>query len=86
MNDHDRILRDLDPDLDRVEADRLAGLGTRLLRERGMPSAAFLARLGERVGAPERASLRLALVYAVSGSALLAVAALGAAGIGPLAP
>jgi hypothetical protein len=86
MNDHDRILRDLDPDADRLEADQLAGVGARLLRERGQPAAAFSARLARRLGASDRPALGLALAYALSGSALLAVAALGAAGAGPLAP
>lgn len=86
MNDRDEILRDLDPTLDRVEADRLAGVGARLLRERGRPSPAFAARLADRMGAAERPRLWLAAAYALSGSALLAVAALGAAGSGPLAP
>jgi hypothetical protein len=86
MNDRDRILEDLDPDLDRVEAERLAGVGARMLRERGMPSAAFTARLSRRLGASDRPPLGPAFAYALSGSALLAVAALGAAGSGPLAP
>jgi hypothetical protein len=86
MNDRDDILRDLEPDLDRVEAERLAGLGSRLRRERPAPSTAFVTRLAQRYGAEERPSWWLAFAYAVSGSALLAVAALGAAGSGPLAP
>jgi hypothetical protein len=86
-NDHDRMLGDLDPDVPRDEAERLADLGARLLRTRPLPSSAFIARLDrglDRSG--ERTSWALAGAYVLSGAALLAIAALGIAGGGPLAP
>lgn len=77
MHEHD-----YDPELDDVAA--------RLEAERPVPRAAFrgdlrrrlMARGRERQSAPAR--LRLAITaYAGSGTALLAVAAAGLAGIGP---
>jgi hypothetical protein len=71
MNDHDDI------------AERLA-------RERPRPRAAFVEALADRLGEPEgpgrgRAAA-LIVAYGASGALLLAIAALGAAGGGPLAP
>jgi hypothetical protein len=83
----------LDPALDAKERDKLARLGRRLERERPVPRPAFRGSLGRRLARqlePHRAApprLRLLIgAYAVSGLALLAAAAIGAAGVGPLAP
>jgi hypothetical protein len=70
----------------------LAELARRLEEERPLPRAAFRATLrqslleDERRRALVRARVRLQVaVYAGSGVALLAIAALGVSGVGPLA-
>jgi hypothetical protein len=82
----------LDPALDSRERERLAGLARRLETERPVPRAAFRGALGRRLlrqlerhrARPGRLRI-LITAYAGSGLFLLAVAALGVAGAGPLA-
>jgi hypothetical protein len=82
-------------DQERDPADRAALLATaeRLEHERPVPSAGFRAMLRRRLldasgaGHARPGRLRtLVAVYAGSGSSLLAIAAIGLAGVGPLAP
>jgi hypothetical protein len=65
-------------------------LGMRLLAERPLPPASTRGRLSRAVGEHDAASAHLGwaatVVPAVLGLLLLAVAALGVAGIGPVAP
>jgi hypothetical protein len=76
------------------EAERpgLVALADRLGDQRPVPSAGFRATLRRRLldqGPGERRPARIRLLvgaYAGSGSLLLAVAAIGLAGAGPLAP
>jgi hypothetical protein len=76
------------------EGDRagLMALAERLGGERPVPSAGFRATLRRRLldqGPGERRPARIRVLvaaYAGSGSLLLAVAAIGVAGAGPLAP
>ena len=75
---------DHDPDL--------ADVASRLEGERPVPEAAFRGALRRRLFAHPRAwrsaparLRRLILVYACSGSALLAIAVIGLAGTGPFA-
>lgn len=80
---------DLDPNVD----DALVALGERLLADRPRPAPAFRGELGRRLTRLERGGRKLAperirsiiAGYALSGAALLVLAALGAAGIGPVA-
>jgi hypothetical protein len=96
--DHDtrreRISDELRPYVDRSETDAIDQIGERLLAERPAPRAAFRAALharlvelaGSRPTAWRPRRLRaLVAAYAGSGVALLAVAAIGLAGVGPLA-
>ena len=83
----------LDPALDAKERDTLARLSHRLERERPVPRPAFRGSLGRTLARqlePHRAApprLRLLIgAYAGSGLALLAAAAIGVAGVGPLGP
>ena len=96
----DRISDELQPYVDETEADRLDRIAERLIDERAAPSAAFRAELratleSEAERAPRAAApppqplarLRVTVAaYACGGLLLLAVAALGLAGAGPLAP
>jgi hypothetical protein len=83
----------LDPALDSKECHELARVARRLERERPVPRPAFRGSLGRRLSRmlePDRAPprrLRLLIgAYAGSALALLAAAAIGVAGVGPLAP
>jgi hypothetical protein len=81
-----------DPGLASEQSRQLAELARRLERERPLPRAGFRARLragllrtaGERALVRGRLRVRVA-AYAGSGLTLLAIAALGVAGAGPLA-
>ena len=94
MTDPHDIRPDLPPDLDEAEAAPLLAVGERLRAERPVPSAAFRGALARRLveleGPGARAArprhLRLLVAtYLTAGAALLAIAALGVAGSGPLA-
>ncbi len=77
-------MNDIDPDLD--------GVAERLRTERPIPRAGFRAELRSQLlagvrlhpAAPRRLRLLIA-AHAMSGTALLAVVAVGIAGAGPLA-
>ena len=90
MTERRDIRADLEPGLDRLEADALAGVGERLRDERPVPRAAFRGELRRRLlsgaAAPAPRRLRLAIsAYAGSGAVLLALAAIGLLGAGPFA-
>lgn len=79
----------LEPGLDPREREELSAIAQRLRYERPVPRLAFVAALrkaliGTEPEAPQRAQ-RLIAAYAGSGLILLALAALGIAGAGPLA-
>jgi hypothetical protein len=84
-----RLSEELGIDLDREEAEAIDALGERLA-ERPMPSAQFRADLNAHLHALTREAWRprrpwrLATAYVASGMALLAIAAIGLAGAGPL--
>lgn len=84
MHDPDDIRADLD-------SEALRSLAERLARERPVPRAAFRGELRRRLlgaGMPFSRPRRLRLLiaaYAGSGTAVLAVAAVGLAGVGPFA-
>jgi IS5 family transposase len=91
----DRMSDELRPYVDRSEAEAIDRIAERLLAERPAPRAAFRAALNARLlelagsrGTAWRPRRLRALVaaYAGSGVALLAIAAIGLAGVGPLAP
>jgi len=71
-----------------AEREALDALGARLMAERPVPAAAFRGDLRRAlVRAPRSRGVRLrAVAFLASGVALLAVAALGSLGSGPLAP
>jgi hypothetical protein len=89
-----RVSRELQPYVDRHEAELIDRVGERLVDERAVPHPRFRAELRARLAAlaatpgemgPRR--LGLAVVANVgAGLVLLGVAALGLAGAGPLAP
>jgi hypothetical protein len=93
MSRDDDIRQMIEAEPDPAERAALVALVDRLERERPVPSAGFRASLRRRLleaggGAtsrPQRVRLLVA-AYAGSGSLLLAVAAVGLAGAGPLAP
>ena len=66
-------------------------IAARLERERPVPRAAFRGELGRRLADRSHRQLRstrprlLVTAYAGSGALLLAIAAIGLAGVGPLA-
>jgi hypothetical protein len=86
------IDRSFDPDLSAQESEQLESLAQRLEQERPAPRAPFRGELRRRLlataerqpGGQERMRFRIA-AYACSGTALLAIAGLGVAGVGPLA-
>jgi hypothetical protein len=85
------IRGDLAPGMDPEEADELARVAERLRTERPVPAAAFRGKL-RRLLLVEAAvpllgrRLHLAVAgYVASGTALLALAAIGVLGAGPLA-
>jgi hypothetical protein len=80
--------QDLDPDLGGAEREELLALAVRLSEQRpvprpGMRSAVRAGLLGERP--PRSRAVALVFGYATSGALLLAVAAVGLAGLGPFA-
>ena len=88
------ISDELRPYVDRSEAEEIDQIGERLLAERPAPRAAFRAALrahlaelaGSRRTAWRPGRLRaLVAAYAGSGVVLLAIAAIGLTGAGPLA-
>jgi len=93
MSDRDRIRRDLPRDLEPSELERMTDLGLRLGADRPFPAPGFrgdlgrtLAQAGESGGAPRRRVRALVASCALSGLALLAIAAAGLAGGGPFSP
>jgi hypothetical protein len=88
------ISRELQPYVDQHESELIERVGQRLMEERPAPPARFEAELRSRLAAlantpGSMGPRRLALAVAVNVSAgfvLLAVAAAGLAGAGPLAP
>jgi len=82
-----------DPALEAGERDGLTRFARKLERERPVPRAGFRDSLGRRLlrqfeprRTPPRRLQVLIAAYAGSGVILLAVAALGVAGVGPLGP
>jgi hypothetical protein len=86
MTDVPDIRDDLEPG---TPADVVA-LANRLAASRPLPSPGFRGELGRSLAARSRRRLTpgrlrgLAVVYASSGTALLVISALGAAGMGPI--
>jgi hypothetical protein len=84
---------DLEPGLPEAEAAALAETGARLRHERPVPRAAFRSQLGahlmadgrSRLGTRPRALWLRVAACATSGSALLLLVGIGAAGAGPFA-
>lgn len=83
--------RDIRSDLEPDATDEIVALAERLERERPVPTAAFRGALRRQLlagGATRTRPTRLRLLitaYAGAGSVLLAVGAMSAGGIGPLA-
>lgn len=81
----------LDPELPSEEREALQAFGHRLRRDRPVPRAAFRGNLGRRLATHPSAATRPRRLWgwvtasAASGLGLLAVAALGIVGAGPLA-
>jgi hypothetical protein len=82
----------LDPEIDPQERKELARVAAQLETERPVPQPAFRGELGRRLlgqlepGRAQPRGLRMLITaYAGSGLCLLAVAAVGVAGAGPLA-
>lgn len=93
MRPDESISAELGPHVEAEEADGIDVVAERLHAVHPLPRAAFRsslrARLSELEGKPAWPQARLRaqiLSYAGAGSFLLAVAALGLAGVGPLAP
>jgi len=90
--DPDRIRRDLSPELDRAEAERIVEVGMQLSAARPLPDPNFRGELRRQLAgaqasgstAPRRV-WALAASYALAGLLLLAVAGIGVAGSGPFA-
>jgi hypothetical protein len=92
MSEHDDLRRHIEAEARGPEAEEVVRLAERLRAERPVPRAAFRGELRVRLlRSPELvawrpARLRLTIgAYLASGVALLAVAAIGVAGAGPLA-
>ena len=94
MQSPDDIRRDLPPDLDRSETEPLGALGLRLQAQAPVPAPSFRGDLCRKLLAAEGQRLRvitprvariLAASYVASGLFLLAIAAIGLVGAGPLA-
>lgn len=79
---------DFGGELSADEEDALHDLASRLVAERPLPGAAYRGELRRRLvnARPPSDLRRRAAVFLATGVALLAVAALGALGSGPLAP
>lgn len=80
------------PDHDPIDHPDLREMALRLERERPQPSAEFRADLYERLATPRSARARIAwrpralvAAYAASGLLLMAIPAVGLAGVGPFA-
>ena len=90
--DPDRLRRDLPPDLEPGEAERMVEVGMQLSAARPLPGPNFRGELRRRLAgaqasgavAPRRVRA-LAASYALAGLLLLAVAGIGVAGSGPFA-
>ncbi len=84
MTDH---FADHDPAPDDQVGVELRPVAERLARERPVPRAAFRSELGRQLlGRPIESRARLLIfAYGTPGAALLAVAVIGVAGVGPLA-
>lgn len=90
--DPHRIRRDLPPDLEPAEVERMIAIGQRLDEERPLPAPGFRGELRRRLAGAQAAGAvaprrirALATSYALSGLLLLAIAAAGVAGGGPFA-
>lgn len=90
--DENRIRRDLPPELEPVEAERMIEVGMRLSAARPLPDPNFRGELRRRLAGAEasgavapRRVRALAASYALTGLLLLAVAGVGVAGSGPFA-
>jgi hypothetical protein len=88
----DRIRRDLPPDLEPAEAERMVAVGLQLSAARPLPDPNFRGELRRRLAGAQasgavspRRVRALAASYALTGLLLLAVTAAGAAGSGPFA-
>jgi hypothetical protein len=86
----DDFERDLEPGLQGEERHELVSLAVRLAEQRPVPSAGLRSRirsklLGGRAAVPRSRIAGLIFGYAASGAVLLAIAAVGLAGIGPFA-
>ncbi len=90
MIDPDAVRADLDPEIPGPERDALLAVAVRLYRERPAPAPAFRRELRRSLARPPvTRPRRFRLLVASSAGAgwlLLAVAAAGLAGAGPLAP
>ena len=69
----------------------LESIAARIERERPLPAAAFRGDLRRRLdgsarGVPARRQRQFALCYLIGGVGMLALAAIGLTGLGPLAP
>lgn len=92
MTEFDDIRRELSSELPDHEVAAVLEVAELLRSQRPVPRAGFRSALRAQVAAPTAttrwrpAHLRLTIgAYLASGAALLAVAALGVAGVGPLA-
>lgn len=88
------IADELRPHVDKAEAQAINAVAERLIEERPVPRAGFraelharLVELGQRRLRSRPRNLRvLVAAYAGSGTACLAIAAIGLTGAGPLSP
>ena len=90
--DPNRIRRDLSPELDQAEAERIVEVGMQLSAARPLPDPNFRGELRRQLaGAQTSGSMAprrvwaLATSYALAGLLLLALAGVGVAGSGPFA-
>lgn len=94
MQDPGDICKDLPPELDDCERDRLVALALRLHTQKPLPDLSFRGELRKTLlGVPpsrtdsvfSRPTVVVPLLYAAAGMLLLGTAALGIAGTGPFA-